>query len=95
MLRAVVSDDFSDATPTSRDYCHNDRNITCRHFDPHDLSWPVEGRAVVITTFAKDKVQRLKDGSGDYENVEEHQFYTINPENVIVKVVITYLKTTH
>ena len=86
MLRAVVSDDFSEGVPTSRDYCHNDGNIACKYFDPHDLSWPVEGRAVVITTFAKDRVQRLHNGSRDYENTEEHKFYTVDPESVIIKV---------
>lgn len=50
----------------------------------------VESRAVTITTFAKDRIQRRSNSSNspkdEYELVQEKVYYTQAPESVVIKV---------
>ena len=39
-------------------YCQ--RNTDCRFMDSQEMTWPWDTRAVTITTFAKDKWQKLE-----------------------------------
>ena len=51
---------------------------------------PTESRALTITTFAKDRIQRRSNSSNspkdEYEQVQEKVYYTQAPENVVIKV---------
>ena len=50
----------------------------------------IESRAVTITTFAKDRIQRRSNSSNspkdEYEQVQEKVYYTQAPESVVIKV---------
>ena len=83
-MRAILSDDLANESfdPNKLSYCVEGslRNISCRYENPLELNWPVEGRAVTITTFAKDKLQRSRPLSNspadEYDLVNETHFYT-------------------
>ena len=55
---------------------------------------PIESRAVTITTYAKDRIQRRSNSSNspkdEYEQVQEKVYYTQAPESVVIKVLTTY-----
>lgn len=85
----MISDDFANESfdPTLLPYCNN---VTCQYKDPQELNWPMEGRAVTIMTFGKDKVQRSIGQSNspqdEYNIVKESHYYTQAPEYIIIKV---------
>lgn len=82
----LANESFS---PESLPYCVQE-GISCRYVDPNELVWPVEGRAVTLTTFAKDRVQRLNVSTNsprdEYEIVKETQYFTQGPEYAVLKV---------
>lgn len=86
---SLVDESFD---PESLPYCQEGarHNITCRYVDPNELAWPAEGRAVTLTTFAKDRIQRMENITNsprdNYELVEEIQYFTQGPEYVVLKV---------
>ena len=77
VVRAVVSEELSNEyrNNSKPDYC--DLNISCQYYDPLELNWPMEGRAVTITTFAKEKHQKLLPQGTQYEVVQESKYYTL------------------
>lgn len=60
-LRLVVSDEL-EAPPTydvkELDYCQ--RRTECRFMDSQEMTWPWDTRAVTVTTYSKDKWQKLE-----------------------------------
>lgn len=68
--------------------------ITLQYFCPS----PVESRAVTITTYAKDRIQRRSNSSNsprdEYELVQEKVYYTQAPESVVIKVssVVSWIR---
>jgi hypothetical protein len=91
-VKLILSDDFADesSSPVSANlpYCRGD--ITCRYLDPWDLNWPIESRAVTITSLSKDRVQEqvsdTNSGADEYVTKMESQYFTQSPERVVVKV---------
>ena len=72
------------------------RNISCYYDTPQELNWPVESRSVTIMTFAKDKLQQAMSKSpqkDNYEVVNETHYFTMGPENLIIKVDHTVVAT--
>ena len=92
VVRAVVSEELSNEYKNNSkpDYC--DLNISCQYYDPLELNWPMEGRAVTITTFAKEKHQKLLPQGTQYEVVQESKYYTlvcsITAENINYVLII-------
>lgn len=106
VIRALVSDELSNSSfdPNKLVYCIDiaQHNLTCRYEDPRELNWPVEGRAVTITTFVKDRVQKshLQTNSpqDEYDSVSDDHYFTLGSEYVIMKVdhaVVASLFTDH
>ena len=106
VIRVLVSDELSNNSfdPNELVYCIDiaQHNLTCRYEDPRELNWPVEGRAVTITTFVKDRVQKshLQTNSpqDEYDSVSDDHYFTLGSEYVIMKVdhaVVASLFTDH
>lgn len=57
----MVSDEL-DSPPTydvkAIDYCQ--RSTECRFMDSQEMTWPWDTRAVTVTTYSKDKWQKLE-----------------------------------
>ena len=97
VIRVVLASNLANEsfTPQSLPYCTSQdesakKDINCRYVDPNELVWPAEGRAVTLTTFAKDRVQLLNVSTNspldEYETVRETQYFTQGPEYAVLKV---------
>ena len=76
--------------------CLHDNCTQCRSLDGLSLYWPVESRAVTITSYMKERFEKQSvcdQPTYDYANqhtsfqhVWERDFYTVHPENALIKV---------
>jgi len=74
--------------------CLNDTTCEqCRFLDGLSLNWPVESKAVTISTFVKERYekQNLKDrltvkNGATFKVVRESDYYSLNPEESLIKV---------
>ena len=94
MIRVLLGSNLVNESfdPEALPYCIEgaQHNISCRYVDPNELSWPAEGRAVTLTTFAKDRIQRMDTITNtprdEYNIVEEIKYFTQGPEYAVLKV---------
>jgi hypothetical protein len=85
VIRIIISDDLPSLNTSSLPYCHFD-SISCRYETPQELNWPIESQAITITTFVRDKFVQATDDPLQNDVVKEDRYFTIAPENVIIKV---------
>ncbi|XP_032240708.1 P2X receptor E isoform X2 [Nematostella vectensis] len=99
-MRILVSDpkDDNDNHPVIKTHvpsycCKGNANRTCslcEYIDAQELSWPIESHTINLMTFGKDRwqVKQRNDSflKQEFVNIREKKYFTVNPEEVMIKV---------
>ncbi|XP_046864902.1 P2X receptor A-like isoform X2 [Xenia sp. Carnegie-2017] len=70
--------------------------MQCRYLDAQELSWPIQSRTLSVMTFCKERWQSNQQSSirpEEFLTLREDKFYTLKPEEYVVKVEHTIIAT--
>ncbi|XP_031571525.1 P2X receptor E-like [Actinia tenebrosa] len=85
-------DDMEKKSNKVRKFCGS-----CEAVDVQELSWPVESQMLSLMSFCKDRWQVKHKNSSlqqqNYVNIRERKYYTLDPEDVKIKIEHSIIAT--